>query len=166
MLAWRLTRKVHADEPLDGEGARRYGGRWNHAGTAVVYTSQSLSLAVLEYLVNLSINDLPPDLVSIKFDIPGRLSQTEINVKDLPANWRAYPAIEELKDIGDEWVASKTTAILSAPSVVIPHERNFIINPAHAQAKFITAAAVERFTLDPRLYLVKSPPHKPISRKK
>jgi RES domain-containing protein len=165
MLAWRLTRKLHADEPLDGEGARRYGGRWNHAGTAVVYTSQSLALAVLEYLVNLSIADLPPDLVSIKFNIPDRLSQTEINVKDLPANWRAYPAIEELKDAGDEWVASKSTAILSVPSVVIPHERNLIINPAHAQARLINVLAVARFTLDPRLYIVKTSPRK-LSHKK
>ena len=78
MIVWRVTRKAHAEQPLSGnaanqplsgEGAKRYGGRWNHIGVAVVYTSQSLSLAVLEYLVNLPITDLPDDLVSVQIEI-------------------------------------------------------------------------------------------------
>ena len=102
MLVWRLTRKDHADNskggnplnhPLSGEGARRYGGLRNHPGTAIVYTSASLSLAVLEYLVNLSIFDLPDDLVAVEIKIPDNLRHSEIAVADLPKTGAYFPQV-------------------------------------------------------------------------
>ncbi len=42
MVVWRVTRRAHAEQPLTGEGARRFGGRWNHVGTSLVYTSGTL----------------------------------------------------------------------------------------------------------------------------
>jgi RES domain-containing protein len=39
---------------LDGEGAKRYGGRWNEWGTAVVYLGGTLSLVALETFVHLT----------------------------------------------------------------------------------------------------------------
>src|SRR5262245_4380786 len=116
MLVWRLTRKAHADEPMTGEGARRFGGRWNHAGTPVVYTSWALSLAVLEYLVNLPISDLPDDLVSIAIDVPNDLQRANVSIDALPDNWRSFPVIEELRDIGSDWVRDGKTPILTVPS--------------------------------------------------
>ena len=152
MFLWRLTPKVHAAKPLNRDGARRFGGRWNHVGTAVVYTSGSLSLAVLEYLVNLPINDLPSDVVSIQLGLPDELRRTEIGVKDLPRTWRAFPAVEELKDLGTNWVTEGKTAVLVVPSAVIPNELNYVINPAHPDTKKIEKLAVEPFTLDTRLF--------------
>ena len=58
MLAWRLCRAPFAD--LSGEGARRYGGRWNRPGRPIVYAASSAALAVLEVRVHL---DLPPALL-------------------------------------------------------------------------------------------------------
>src|SRR5947207_2322195 len=127
MVVWRVTRRAHAEQPLTGEGARRFGGRWNHVGTSLVYTSGTLSLAVLEYLVNLSIRDLPDDLVSIQVQVPDDLARTELAIDDLPENWRTFPASEELKDIGSDWVREGTTPILSVPSVVIPNELNYLV---------------------------------------
>src|SRR6266568_1830101 len=127
MVVWRVTRRSHAEHPLTGEGARRFGGRWNHVGTSLVYTSGTLSLAVLEYLVNLPISDLPE-------------------------NWRTFPASEELKDIGTDWVREVTTPILTLPSVVIPNELNYLINPAHEEAKRVKVVSVDPFALDVRLY--------------
>jgi RES domain-containing protein len=151
MLVWRVTRKVHANEPLSGEGARRYGGRWNHIGESVVYASQSLSLAVLEYLVNLSVPDLPSDIVSVRIDIPDRLPRTELLLDKLPKNWRAFLANERLKDIGTDWLRKGATPILMVPSAVIPREHNFLINPKHILAQQIVEVSVEPFALDERL---------------
>ncbi len=151
MLAWRITRKVHAHEPLSGEGARRYGGRCNHIGGSVVYASQSLSLAVLEYLVNLSVPDLPSDVVSVRVEIPDRLPRTEVLLDELPKGWRAFLANEGLKDIGTDWLLKGATPVLMAPSAVIPSEHNFLINPNHALASQIVAVSVEPFALDERL---------------
>jgi len=141
MFVWRVTRTGHAEQPLTGEGARRFGGRWNHVGTPVVYASGTLSLAVLEYLVNLPISDLPADLVSVEVQIPD----------DLP----------ELKDIGTDWSREAKTAILVVPSVVIPNELNYLINPAHPLTKRIKIVSVEPFALDARLYRTRKPTRKP-----
>jgi len=152
MVVWRVTRRAHAERPLTGEGARRFGGRWNHVGTSLVYTSATLSLAVLEYLVNLPISDLPEDLVSIQMRVPDDLARAELAIDDLPENWRTFPASEELKDIGSDWVREGTTPILSVPSVVIPNELNYLINPAHEEAKRVKVVSVDPFALDVRLY--------------
>src|SRR4030095_6559496 len=160
MLAWRVTRQAHAAQPLSGEGARLFGGRWNHAGTPVVYTSASLSLAVLEYLVNLSISDLPDDLVSIEIKIADNLPRLETFINDLPKNWRAFPAVEELKDIGTDWGGEEDQPLLVVPSVVIPHESNYLINPAHPLINRIEIIAVETFALDSRLSHIRKPARK------
>jgi len=47
LTAWRITKREHTRNAFTGEGAREFGGRWNHPGTAVVYTAQSQSLAAL-----------------------------------------------------------------------------------------------------------------------
>jgi RES domain-containing protein len=151
MLVWRVTRKSHAGEPLSGEGARLYGGRWNHRGVPMVYTSQHLSLAVLEYLVNLSIAELPDDLFSIRIKIPNDLAQLEIGIGQLPTTWRTFPSPEALKDIGTDWARKAETPVLLVPSVVIPSERNCLINPKHALLPQIVVDRVEPFSLDERL---------------
>lgn len=160
MRVWRVTRKAHAEQPLSGEGARRYGGRWNHIGVAVVYASQSLSLAVLEYLVNLPITDLPGDLVSIQIEIPNDLPRAEITIKELPDNWRTYPSVEELRDIGTGWARTAAAPILVVPSVVIPSEFNYLVNPAHPLSDGIKTVSVDGFALDTRLYSAQRPVRK------
>ena len=52
MILWRLCELADAAKAFDGEGARLYGGRWNHRGTRLVYASSTLSLAALECLVH------------------------------------------------------------------------------------------------------------------
>jgi|ERR1051325_1129053 len=151
MVVWRVTRKAHTAQPLSGEGARLYGGRWNHIGVPIVYTSQTLSLAVLEYLVNLSIADLPDDLFSIRIEIPDSFARREIAVDDLPNTWRMFPATEELKDIGTDWAKKADTPVLLVPSVVIPSEFNCLINPRHDLVRKIVVDRVEPFAWDARL---------------
>ncbi len=160
MLVWRITPEAHAEQPLSGEGAKRFGGRWNHIGVAVVYTSESLSLAVLEYLINLPISDLPPKLVSVQVKIPDDLPRKDLQTKTLPGNWRTFPATGELKDIGTDWVRKGSTPVLVVPSVVIPSEHNYLINPGHSLAKKIKVVSAEPFALDQRLYIVRKPARK------
>jgi len=157
MRLWRVTRQAHADEPLAGEGARRFGGRWNHVGTPVVYTSGTLSLAVLEYLVNLPISDMPDDLVSIHFHIPETLLIDKIALNNLPKDWRIFPALEELKDVGTGWVRKGKTAVLAVPSVVIPGELNYLINPGARDSRRVEVVSVDPFALDDRLYRSRKP---------
>ena len=150
MLVWRICSRKH--RRLDGEGARRYGGRWNHTGTSIVYTSGSLSLAVLELFVHVDINTAPGDLVAIQVDIPDTLTIETVKIGSLPRDWRHYPGAEALKDIGTAWAEKASTAILAVPSAVIPEERNYLLNPAHRHFKRIRIRKPVVFRFDPRMW--------------
>lgn len=150
MRVWRVCSKKH--QRFDGEGARRHGGRWNHQGTSVVYTSASLSLAALELFVHVDIDIAPADLMAIQADVPDSLTIEAIKIESLPKNWRRYPAPEILKDIGTAWAAKTSTVILAMPSVVIPEERNYLLNPAHRDFKRIRIHKPTPFRFDPRMW--------------
>ena len=150
MIVWRLCRKKYA--AFDGEGARAAGGRWNRRGTAVVYTSATLSLAVLEYFVNLPAAAAPPDLVAVSAELPADIPMTSIALSDLPRGWRKYPAPDGLADLGTRWAEERKTAILAVPSAVVPHERNYLLNPAHPRFREIKTGRPEPLSLDSRMW--------------
>src|SRR5215213_5126233 len=107
---WRITTARYADRAFDGEGARLYGGRWNHPGVAVVYCSATLSLATLEYFVHLEPELAPKDLIAIPAEVPAGVPWTEIDAAILPSDWRTYPAPEALREMGSAWIRSGRTA--------------------------------------------------------
>ena len=148
MRVWRIAREVHP--LLDGEGARRWGGRWNSPGTPVVYTASAPSLAVLESLVARDEEDVPEDLVLASIHVPDDAAVERIARGTLPDGWQA-PLHERCRAIGDEWVASKRTLVLAVPSAVLPEETNFLINPLHPEIRRCEAVSARRFAFDPRL---------------
>lgn len=150
MRVWRLCARRHAAP--DGEGARLFGGRWNPPSIPVIYTFATLSLATLEYLVNLDSDLLPEDVVALSADIPSQFKIQSITRTDLPANWQMYPAPDTLRAIGTTWTTARHTVILSVPSVVIPEERNYLLNPAHPDFSRIHWNAPDPFRFDPRLH--------------
>jgi len=136
---------------LDGEGARIHGGRWSFPGTAVVYASESLSLAALELLTHVDADLMPRDLVWIGIEVPGKLEVEEVRLEDLPAGWQRYPAPERLQEIGSAWANSSRSAILSVPSAIIPQERNYLLLPRHPDFRRLKVSRPRPFRLDPRL---------------
>ena len=150
MKVWRLTSRRHAS--FDGEGSRRVGGRWNLRGTPLVYTSESLALAALEYLVNVDPETAPGDLVALSAALPDEVSVKIVPAEDLPRNWRSYPAPPELAIMGTKWAKSLETAALRVPSVVVPQESNLILNPSHPEFAKIVVQAPIPFTFDARVW--------------
>lgn len=129
MIVYRLAPTRFAND-LTGEGARLFGGRWNHPGIACLYCSGSRALAVLEYSVNTGINYIPPSLSIISIDT-GTVSIEEIQESVLPADWKVIPAPGSTKDFGSELLNSSKAAIIKIPSVIISSEYNFLLNPSH-----------------------------------
>ena len=152
MQVWRVVPRRPARTAFDGKGARLNGGRWNRPGTPVVYTSATLSLAVMEHFVNADRDDLPEPLVSIAADIPGSVSIEELHPSTLPKTWPRAPAPAALQALGSEWVRKGTSAVLAVPSAVVPEERNYLLNPAHPHFPRIAVGKPIRFHLDPRMW--------------
>jgi RES domain-containing protein len=152
MRVWRIIPKLHLSQAFAGEGARQFGGRWNRLGTRVVYTSATLSLAALEFFVNLDRDTEPDQLVAISADFPDDMRVEHIEVSNLPRKWRGYPVSEELQDLGTAWVARASTAVLVVPSAMIPAEHNYLLNPAHPDFNRFRLNKPEAFHFDPRMW--------------
>lgn len=150
MRLFRIAKKRYADD-LSGEGARLYGGRWNKKGDPVVYTSESVSLAAMEVLVNLPAADLPNDLRLITIQIPDDADIHEIRTDELPEGWTRYPSPELLANMGKRWIESGETLLLRVPSAVIPWEQNMLINPLHKMMESVEIESMEPFGFDNRL---------------
>jgi len=127
---WRIVQRKYAAEAFSGEGSAKYGARWNQKGTAVVYCSQHESLAQLEVLVRTQrVKDLAL-YVLIEARVPEDLIET-LRREDLPEDWNALPEPNSTREIGTKWATEKRSAVLGVPSVVIPSELNFLLNPEH-----------------------------------
>ncbi len=147
--AWRMVKQKHVATAFSGEGAAKLGGRWNSRGVAVVYTSANRSLAALETLVHLT----PPvmfhyRIVRIEFD---ESWVERLPWAQLPSDWKTEPPPLSTRQLGDAWARSSRSAILAVPSVIVPQETNYLLNPAHPDFERITIGKPVSFTFDPRL---------------
>jgi RES domain-containing protein len=118
-----------------------------------VYTSESVSLAVLEFFVHLEVRE-SPDLVVVGAELPGDLQISRVDREALPPHWRRTPALASLADLGTAWVREGVTAVLAVPSAIVPGETNYLLNPAHPDFARIQVGKPEPFSLDPRLVKV------------
>ena len=149
MKVWRLAKAVYTTP--NGEGAKKYGGRWTPAGLAVVYTSGSLALAAVEALVHADSDLLPDDLVILSANIPNTLPIRTIAPDDLPDDWQNMPAPRTLLTIGADWVRTNREVGLRVSSAVIPQEWNMLLNPAHRDFSAIGWTNEGTFHWDARL---------------
>ena len=149
---YRILRKAYSKRPLDGEGAYLFGGRWSSPGTRLGYTSEHMSLAMIEYLVHAGSEEAPSDLVVIAADVPKSVSRASVSLKQLPEHWRQFPAPPELARFGDEFARKGRAAILIVPSVLVPGESNWLMNPRHSDFPQIRLQPAEPFSYDPRFF--------------
>jgi RES domain-containing protein len=149
ITSWRVVKRRFASEAFDGEGARISGGRWNSAGHAVVYTSATTSLGLLENLVHTKAR-LRPFYFAFPVSFDADLVES-LEPGKLPADWRSLPAPSALQRIGNEWVDSMRSCILEVPSVIVPHESNFILNPRHRDFGLLEIGDPIGLDLDSRL---------------
>lgn len=66
-------------------------------------------------------------------------------------------APEALREIGTRWSARGESAVLWMPSVVIPRERNALLNPRHPDFGRLLLLRAEPFSFDPRLWKTAGP---------
>ena len=150
MHVYRLIRAQWADQALGGEGARRYGSRWNPKGVPMVYTASTLSLAALEPLVHFAIDTAPLDYVALTIRVPDGGFE-HVAADALPLDWDATQAPTACQELGARWANATQSLGLAVPSAVIPSEDNVLLNPLHRDFAKVMVEKQEPFRFDSRL---------------
>ncbi len=136
---------------FSGEGARRYGGRWNSPGRLAVYVGGSPAIAALEVMAH---NARPALLVSsfviIKVGIPEECL-LELDPSALTPGWNSLHDTTVSAAIGDAWLESGSSLALQVPSAVLPLEHNVLLNVLHPDFAKMAVAEPQPFAFDPRL---------------
>ncbi|VGO16751.1 hypothetical protein PDESU_05343 [Pontiella desulfatans] len=149
-VAWRIVPPSRVADAFSGEGARLFGGRWNPVGVPVVYAAESKALAALEILVHVDDAELLGDYLCMPVSFDKRMLSV-LGFEDLPGDWRDCPPPASTQGLGDRWVRGQSSVVLEVPSVLIPGESNYLINPRHPNFGKLRIGAPEPFEFDPRL---------------
>ena len=148
---YRICKTKYAAAAFDGEGAFRFGGRWNSRGTRMIYTAGSLALAALEMLVHLDDDSMLRHYSFVPATVPSELILKIEDYCVLPKKWSFSPAPRAIQQIGDNWIREEISAVLEVPTSVIPLEKNYLLNPNHPEFGKIILGAAQKFVFDERL---------------
>lgn len=147
MTLWRISN--YAD--LEGRGGLVSSGRWHTRGRPVVYLAETPAGALIEALVHLELNetDLPVAYQLLKLAVPASVKTENCNPNILGKSWTT--TVEITRRVGDEWLRRRVAALLRVPSAVVPETWNWILNPAHPQARRLRTSWARRYGWDSRL---------------
>ncbi len=147
---WRVTKAKYSRQGFSGLGALLYGGRWNSKGRAVVYTSDSLPLAILEILVHLRRPRHLRGQGATPVEIPTALIEP---VGRLPRGWQRNIRISQR--IGDKWLTSATSPVLEVPSALYRCGEelplSYLLNPSHPLFAKLEIRRFRSLDVDPRI---------------
>ncbi len=147
MIVYRLAIPKYADD-LSGEGALIYGGRWNPVGIKALYTSQNISLCILEILARTQKKINPPDYQLVTIELP-ETNINKIKLSQLKAGWKQH--VEYTQWIGGEFLKDNSSLIMEVPSAIVEKEKNFLLNPLHKDFNRVKIISIEALELDIRL---------------
>lgn len=145
-VGFRLCKQKYL--PLNPDGARAAGGRWNSKGVPAVYLSESISLAVLEVTVHAT--ELPDEYCLTEILMDDAIIES-LPLLSLPVDWREPAQARALRRIGDLWNSQKRSAVLRVPSIIVPQEANFVVNTEHPDFPSIQQRDLGFFHFDRRL---------------
>jgi RES domain-containing protein len=144
---WRISNYVD----LGGWGGRKFSSRWTSLGRRVVYLAESPTAALVETLVHLEVDseDTPDFYTLLKISVPDGLTIQPL-VPPAGSEWKQDLGLT--RRIGDAWLASLETALARVPSAIAPRTWNYLLNPAHPDAKKVQVAEVIKERFDNRLF--------------
>ena len=96
----------------------------------------------------------PPKLLQKYVRISAQISSdlvSDLSEADLPEDWNSRPISPSTRAIGDRWVKKQRSAVLRVPSIVVPEEYNYLLNPNHPDFAKIEIGKPIVYFFDPRL---------------
>ncbi|MCW3088395.1 MAG: hypothetical protein JWQ78_1781 [Sediminibacterium sp.] len=149
MMVYRFAHRKFARE-LSGTGARLNGGRWNPAGIPVLYTSETISLALLEVLANAGTLEELQLLQLMEIEIPVATELHDIKLAALKKNW--FHDVDYTQWMGQEIFRTNKPLLLRCPSAIVHREHNYLLNPRHPDFTKIKLATISDFYYDERIF--------------
>ncbi len=149
ITVYRFAPKQFIDD-LSGKGAMLYGGRWNSIGLPAVYTSYTISLALVELFIHKQTfqDILANHLMEITID---EKLPSIIENKQLKKNWQSDAQYSQL--MGNDFLTNPKNLCLQVPSAIIEEENNMVLNPQHKDFyKKVQIKQVRPFSFDNRLF--------------
>jgi len=145
---WRISNYVD----LNGEGGLRASGRWHSKGKPVVYLAESPAGAMLEHIIHLMDwyegGELPSTYRLLRISVLEEVPVTTLTINE-PSDWTEQ--IERTRQMGNQWLESRETALAKVPSAILPFTWNYLLNPLHSDAKQVRVEAVIEGQFDNRL---------------
>jgi RES domain-containing protein len=83
-------------------------------------------------------------MVLLKIEIPDTLKITE-------SSW-APADVTATRQMGDEWLDSMDSAALRVPSVLVPNQNNYLLNPVHPLFDAVQVVDKAPFAFDSRVF--------------
>lgn len=141
-LWYRVHTQGDMAKVFSGDGGLFTAGRWNHIGQKVIYCSESLALATLEWLTynGLSVSAFVCNHFSV--EVPDNLV-IKFKSTELPKGWDTTPATGTSREFaGSNLYKADGPLAISVPSVMVPEEFNLVINPLHKDFKSVIGTAI------------------------
>ena len=151
MIVYRFAHRNYAHD-ISGTGARLKSGRWNYIGLPVVYSSESVSLSLLEVLANANTLQELQMLQLSEIEIPDNIPLHEIRLSQLKKQW--WSDFEYSQLLGSKILKEKKALIVKCPSAIVERENNYLLNPLHVLFKKIKIKVVSDFRFDERLFKI------------
>jgi RES domain-containing protein len=147
VILWRISNHLN----LDGSGGLRAPGRWHTRGHRIAYCAPNPATALLEILVHaeIDVDDIPVAFRYLEIEAPDSIPAETLDADLLPRNWRSN--LQATRHAGDEWLNSGRTALLHAPSVIVPMTWNVLVNPRHPASRQMRVVRTHEHRIDPRL---------------
>jgi RES domain-containing protein len=126
-----------------------YGRCWNPEGIGVIYTAETISLAMLEVLVHFT--ELPTGYRVSAIAIPDTVVIETLPKRSLPKGWNRVSGSAAAREFGRMWIKEGRSAVLSVLSSIVTKERIFVPNPAHRDFPKIKFGKSRLHVFDARL---------------
>lgn len=150
MRLWRISQRKSAVDRSCIDTAQ-FGGRWNPIGIPALYCGTSIAICTLEKFVHVGAAPMPP-LVLVAVDIPDDSTVYAPAIDELPIGWNAMPTSKAAQEFGRVWLAKGAELGMSVLSVIVPEERNMVINPRHSDYRNVELTVVRPFAFDGRMF--------------
>ena len=155
MIVYRIAKSKKRAADLSGMGAYKEGGRWNNAGTYMLYTSENSSLAYLESLVHFDKTLMPPQLYIMQMEIEDSSPIYSLPDADYPVDWMK-PGWLKNQELGDRWMSEKRYLGIKVRSTINSFEYNYLLNPLFTKYNdLLKIISVTEIDVDDRLALIK-----------